>query len=624
MRISLLGHMRAEDADGRSVLPRSRKTRAVLAVLALAAPRPVLRSQLTGLLWSRRGKEQAFASLRQALHELQGALGGYATKVLRVDRNHLTLRDSSLWVDVRASTSVAPGSDGARSLPAPLLEDLYGLDPAFDHWLLEERERIEQRLRSLEQATLATSDEVHTRIASAERLLRIDPMHEEAWRTLIAGHLASGDDDAARSAYGRYVAAYTGAGLIPSIELHAGASMGSHRVANRGKPGVLVKGVKLAVMPTRNLSGSHQENPMPGLVDELMTAVSRFRWISCIEAANHERQDIDFVLDSSFQRAGTQIRLIVRLLDPQDGGAVVWANSFHREATDALSLQEALATEIAAQIDPEMLLRYGERRLATDLADPNAFDLTMRAIPAIYRLEPIGFHAAGKSLAAATSLDPGNAAAHAWWAYWHLFLVGQAWAKDSKAATLRAGELAERAVTLDPGDARAITLVGHVRGFLHKRVEEALSLHGKALSLNPSLPLAWCFSGLANSYLGRHAEAIEQIARAQSLSPHDPHAFFFDMALMMPYYLRRDFAMAATFGRRAVELNPGFTSTYKGYLATLGQLGQEQEAARIRARLLALEPAFSINDALQRSPMVLAEDRALYADGLRRAGLREN
>ena len=147
LRISLLGHMLAEDADGQSLLPRSRKTRAILAVLALAAPRPVLRSQLTGLLWSRRGKEQAFASLRQAVHELQVALGVHAIKVLRVDRNHLTLRDTGLWVDVRMSTSVASGTDSSRSTRAPLLEDLYGLDPAFDHWLLEERERTRCRIR---------------------------------------------------------------------------------------------------------------------------------------------------------------------------------------------------------------------------------------------------------------------------------------------------------------------------------------------------------------------------------------------------------------------------------------------------------------------------------------------
>jgi len=606
-------------------LPRSRKTRAVLAVLVLAAPRPVLRSQLTSLLWSRRGKEQAFASLRQAVHELQRALGEDVTKLLRVDRHHLALCDASLWVDVRASTTMlGRGADDPGPLRSSLLDDLYGLDPAFDQWLLEERERSEQRARSVEEATLSVAIDVPTKIASAERLLQIDPMHEDAWRTLIAAHQELGDDGAVRSTYNRYVVAFARAGLMPAFELQAVAGAWRPHLTNRGKSSSPARGVKLAVLPMRNLSGAHPDNPLPGLVDEVQAAISRFRWISAIGATDHERRDVDFVLDSACQRSGAQIRLIVRLLDSDDGGAVVWAKSFDRAAIDVLSVQGELAAEIAAQIDPELLLRYGKRIPAADLPELTSFDLTMRAIPAIYRLEPVGFHAAGKSLAAATTSDPSNAAAHAWWAYWHVVLVGQAWAKDPKAATLRAGELAERAVTLDPGDARAITLVGHVRGFLHKRAEEALSLHEKALSLNPSLPLAWCYAGLANSYLGRHAEAIKRIDRAKHLAPHDPHAFFFDMALMMPHYLCGDYATAASLGRRAVELNPGFSSTYKGYLAALGQLGHEQEAARIRARLLTLEPAFSISDALERSPMMRTQDRALYADGLRRAGLREN
>ena len=52
LRLTLFGQMEAIDGAGRSVLPRSRKTRGVLAILALAAPRPVLRSRLTALLWS--------------------------------------------------------------------------------------------------------------------------------------------------------------------------------------------------------------------------------------------------------------------------------------------------------------------------------------------------------------------------------------------------------------------------------------------------------------------------------------------------------------------------------------------------------------------------------------------
>jgi adenylate cyclase len=91
----------------------------------------------------------------------------------------------------------------------------------------------------------------------------------------------------------------------------------------------------------------------------------------------------------------------------------------------------------------------------------------------------------------------------------------------------------------------------------------------------------------------------------------------------MPHFLRGDFENAIISGRRAIELNPGCSSTYKGYLATLGHLQHDQEAARVLARLLILEPGFSIRSAIERSPMIRRDDLALYAEGLRRAGLRE-
>ena len=92
---------------------------------------------------------------------------------------------------------------------------------------------------------------------------------------------------------------------------------------------------------------------------------------------------------------------------------------------------------------------------------------------------------------------------------------------------------------------------------------------------------------------------------------------------MMPYLLKGEFHQALALGRRAIELNPGFTSTYKGYLATLGHLGHEQEARRILARLQALEPELTVSTALERSPLTLRSDQDLYAEGLRRAGLPE-
>ncbi len=610
-------------------------------MLALEAPRPVLRSKLTGLLWSRRGREQARGSLRQSVYELQHTLGSQGAGLLRSDRNHIALLDDGLWVDVcllEAATVANP--HGLQMFQPTLLDDLNGLDAAFDSWLGDQRQRMTQRALSVAEGMLAVEHEAAARIVAAERLLSIDRLREGAWQALIDAHLVQGDRAAARLAYERCSSALAVAGLTASPEIEAmlrGAPTARLSVVNAGKRHPTSRGVRLCVLPPRALNREFSDAILPGLVEEITAAVSRFHWIACVAGdrsplgtdavrpIDRARQDLDadYLLDITMQSSRRHIRIIVRLLDVHAGSDVIWARRFDREADDLLAVQGEIAAETSAQIDPELLIREGERRTSGESEEASAFDLTLRAIPSIYRLEPSSFHAAGELLASAVAMDRGNAPAHAWWAYWHLFLLGQAWASEPYAAALRAGELAEQAVTLDPGDARALALVGHVRGFLHKRPEEACVLHDRALSLNPNLPMAWCLSGIAHSYRGRHDSAIEHITRAQLLSPHDPHAFFFDMALMMPYFLRGDFETALATGRRAIELKPGFTSTYKGYLATLGQLGRDQEADRVRARLLALEPRFCVKAALERSPMTRQSDLALYADGLRRAGLHE-
>jgi len=99
--------------------------------------------------------------------------------------------------------------------------------------------------------------------------------------------------------------------------------------------------------------------------------------------------------------------------------------------------------------------------------------------------------------------------------------------------------------------------------------------------------------------------------------------FFFDMALIMPHLLSGNYASAIDVGRRAIELNPCFSSAYKGYLAALGHMDKTREAAEVSRRLLDLEPGFSVRQALSRSPLSRPEDIARYVDGLRRAGLPE-
>jgi tetratricopeptide (TPR) repeat protein len=186
----------------------------------------------------------------------------------------------------------------------------------------------------------------------------------------------------------------------------------------------------------------------------------------------------------------------------------------------------------------------------------------------------------------------------------------------------RAGALAERATFLDPSDARGFTIAGHVQAYRYCETNVAIELHERALALNPNLPLAWALSGLAFTYAGQFDEAIRRISRARALSPFDPQSVFFNMALMIPHLQRGEYETVVELGRQAQALNPSLTATYKLALAALGHLGRLKEAAAARAKLLQLDPKFSVCEAVARSPMP-PEDNAIYAQGLRLSGLPE-
>ncbi|HLJ06881.1 MAG TPA: hypothetical protein VKT26_11445, partial [Acetobacteraceae bacterium] len=184
--------------------------------------------------------------------------------------------------------------------------------------------------------------------------------------------------------------------------------------------------------------------------------------------------------------------------------------------------------------------------------------------------------------------------------------------------------LAERAIVLDPFDARALTIAGHVRAFLHRRLREALSLHERALSLNPNLAMAWALSAITCAYLGEPEEAERRANRYKKLSPLDPSAFIFDGFFTVISLLKRDYESAVVAGRTVTQMNSALSAGFKPYLAALGHLGRNQEAAVVRRRLLELEPDFTVERFIATSPFERDSDREHYAQGLRLAGIPEN
>ncbi len=173
-RIYLLGMMRAIGPAGENVLPRARKTQAVLAYLCLMHGERLLRSRVAGIIWDRSGEAQARESLRHALNELNRT--GYWH--LEKDHDAVRLDVTGCWID---AFEIPEHSD-------LLLEGLYGTSPSFDQWLVGERIRLEHRWQTrLEKElngliTEAAAPEL--RAAAARKLLNVVPTHEAAVRNL--------------------------------------------------------------------------------------------------------------------------------------------------------------------------------------------------------------------------------------------------------------------------------------------------------------------------------------------------------------------------------------------------------------------------------------------------------
>jgi TolB-like protein/DNA-binding SARP family transcriptional activator len=622
--------MEAWSLTSERVLPRGRKARAALALLALRAAEPeappLPRAGLAATLWSRVPGEQARASLRQAVLELSHALAPCGEGLLRVERDRLSLAPGLAWADAAAVLAATPERPEALSLAAqPLLPELHGLDPVLDRVLAAEQARISAHAATVARAALAAAPPGEAWLAAAARLFELDPAAADVAEALLGTLAEAGRTAAALDAWRRHRAALAARGEAPGAAVERIAAGLGRAPPRPAAPAPPRRGVRIGVLPLSLLGEETPAHLAEALSVEIAGSLARFRWLfvadpASLGASGAVARGLDVLLSGSVQRAGGRVRLSLRLSEAAPPGRLLWSERFDADAADLLALQDEAAARVVARLDPELLLIESRRAAERRAADPDAYDLVLRAIPALSRLDRAEFLAAGEALAEAARRDPGFAAAHAWRAYWHLLLVGQGWAADHAAALAEAEEAAARAVALDPSDAQALTIRGHVRAYLHHAPEEGLALHRRALALNPNLAMAWVFAGLAESYCGRHEAALVALDRYRALAPAHPLAFFFDAARPVALLFSGRVAEAAAEAERVAALNPAFSSALRIWLCALGLLGRDGTA--VRARLDALEPGVTVADCLRRAPLT-ERDRARYAEGLRRGGLPE-
>ncbi|MBF6992271.1 BTAD domain-containing putative transcriptional regulator [Cupriavidus sp. IK-TO18] len=194
-RLDLFGGFQLSSADGTPIPLTARKARAVLAYLALAHGRAQPRDKLAALCWAESNAEQARSSLRQALSAARRALDEAGTQgqhVLLAEGDCVMLGEISVDVcEFEQCAREATPSSLARAADlyrGDLLEGFHAAAPAFDHWLAIERERLRGVALGALAKLLGHNEQAGATdlaIASATRLLALDPLQEGVHRALI-------------------------------------------------------------------------------------------------------------------------------------------------------------------------------------------------------------------------------------------------------------------------------------------------------------------------------------------------------------------------------------------------------------------------------------------------------
>lgn len=392
-------------------------------------------------------------------------------------------------------------------------------------------------------------------------------------------------------------------------------------------------GWRIAVLPFRSSDAQLEHGLALGLAEEVSGALARFRsprlvatatfWDGAGPVADTPSRaracQLDYIVDGVMRISGKDVQVEVRLLDVVLDFEVIWAGRLDGRLTDLYALQIRLASAIVAQIDPDAAIGIQEEGLIrTGVAD--AHHAVLGAIQAIFRMKRAGFMRARTLLERAMRLDPDYAAAHTWTAYWSIMAVGQGWVERPGEVTTLAGASADRAVELDPTDARALAIAGHVKSYLLHDVRKALAMHARATELNPNLALAWTLSAWSRIYNGEHSVAVSHAANGKSLSPKDPFIFFAEHALMTAQFFNRHLEEADMLAEVVLERNPSHASALYVRLAILGNLGRAEEAQRCLVTLRRINPHISVAAIVSRPPL-RPHDREYYEAGLRRAGV---
>jgi adenylate cyclase len=390
----------------------------------------------------------------------------------------------------------------------------------------------------------------------------------------------------------------------------------------------------IAVLPFNNMSGDpEQEYFTDGMVEDIITGLSHFKALFVIarnSSFTYKGKAVDvkqvgrelgvrYVLEGSVRKAASRLRISGQLIEAATGGHL-WADHFDGVLEDVFELQDRVTSSVVGAIAPKLEQAEIQRAMRKPTERLDAYDCFLRAMAEYHTFTKDSLLEARRLYRRATDLDPTYAAAYGFEAWCVAVCQTNRWLPEPERDIGEGVKAARRAVAVGMDDAVALVSgAGGLAYLVASELENAIGYVDRAIILNPNMAFAWGVSGWGRAYKGDHADAIERFERAIRLSPLDLLAHYSYTGMAWANLFLGHYDEAVSWARKAALEKADWAPTVRVETIACSLSSRTEEVREALARWRAIDPNLRVGN----FPWRRAEDRALYMEGLRRAGLAE-